>query len=102
MALLLIEDAMVDDLGAPLLGVLIPNLLALTNLLLLLDLDPLKHFDAPYNSERLLHGNSKVDILHRAVGIILSNAVNEFEVSAMLLFSRSDWNERYALLLASR
>jgi hypothetical protein len=43
---LLVEVAVVDRLGAPLLGVLEPNLVAIADLLLALDLNPLEHLNA--------------------------------------------------------
>lgn len=45
-ARLLIEIVVVDQLGAPLLGVFVPNLISITYLLLTLELNPLKHFNA--------------------------------------------------------
>lgn len=85
MARLLVKIVMIDQFCAPLLGILIPNLIAITYLLLSLDLHPLKHLDASDKFNRLVQRNRKQLIFKWLIGIIPSNAVHEFVVCILLL-----------------
>lgn len=46
MTSLLVEIMVIDEFGAPLFGVFVPDLISITYLFLTLDLDPLQHLDA--------------------------------------------------------
>jgi hypothetical protein len=83
MARLLVKVMVINELCAPLLIVLIPDLVAVTDLLLALHLNPLEHLNASHQSNRLLKMYSKLLVLYGLFCAVSSNTMDKFKVRQM-------------------